>query len=279
MAKQNANGLQSYLKQIKNIPLLTAEQEKELAVRAQAGDKVARDKLVSSNLRLVVMAARHYTQNTSLSFEDLVQEGNFGLFRAAEDFNPEMGFRFSTYAMTWIKQAISRAILNHSRTIRLPIHILELQSKYKKAQNALKMTLGREGTDEEIAEYLDIPLKKVKEIKKVTKDPVSLNANLNDEDEGTVEDLVADPNADNPDSRMDNEILANVINEILPSLGEREQEVIIARFGLNGTKAKTLEQLGAKYGVSKERIRQIEQQALVKLRNPKRAELLKKHFA
>lgn len=279
MAKQVNTGLQSYLKQIKNVPLLTAEEEQKLAILVQNGNDYARNQLVAANLRLVVMAVKHYSQNTTLSFEDLIQEGNMGLIRATKDFNPELGWRFSTYAMYWIKQAISRAILNHSRTIRLPVHILELQSKYKKAYNILRDELNREATTEEIAQYLNIDIKKIKEIENIIKDPVSLNTTLSDdESEGTLEDLVADPNVEKPDDKIDNEYRANAIKQILETLDEKEQDILISRFGLNKTKPMTLEQIGAKYGVTKERIRQIEQKALIKLRNPKRAGLLKLHL-
>ena len=279
MAKQTNTGLQMYLKQIRDIPLLSAEDERKLAEMALAGNESARNKLVSANLRLVIMAVKHYTQNTTLSFEDLVQEGNMGLIRATQDYKPELGWRFSTYAMYWIKQSISRAVLNNSRTIRLPIHILELQSKYKKASGLLRERLGRDATTEEIAEYLEVTVEKIKEIENLVKDPVSLNASLNDEDDGTVEDLVADPNAIKPEEKLDNEYLAKAIASLLPSLDDREQEIIIARFGLNKTKPKTLDQLGEEYGVTKERIRQIEQKALKKLRHPTRAGLLKAHLA
>lgn len=272
-------GLQMYLKQIRDIPLLTKEEEKVLAERTLAGDEVAKNRLVAANLRLVVMAVKHYSQNTSLSFEDLVQEGNMGLIRATKDFDPSKGFRFCTYAMYWIKQSISRAILNQSRTIRLPVHVLELQSKYKKAQSYLRETLGRAATAEEIAKYLNVELKKIQEIEKLAKDPVSLNAPLNDEDDGTVEDLVADTSIKNPDEKIDNDILAETFNTLLPSLDEREQEVIISRYGLNKNKALTLEEIGKKFGVTKERIRQIEQKALKKLRNPRRLEALKEFLA
>ena len=276
---ENINGLQVYLKQIKEIPLLTADEEKELAIRYQrGGDKSAKSKLVSSNLRLVVMAAKHYSARTSISFEDLVQEGNFGLMRAVDTFNPELGWRFSTYAMNWIKQAISRAILNNSRTIRIPIHMLELQSKYNKAQRELANRLQREPSSEEIAKYLNIDIKKVKEVEELIKEPISLSASLNDEDDGTVEDLVADPNADRPDDRIDNELLGKALNTVLDTLDKREKEIVIARFGLGKTKAQTLDQLGEAYGLTKERIRQIEQKALKKLRNPMRANALKSYL-
>ena len=275
---ENVNGLQVYMRQIKEIPLLTADEEKDLAISALKGDKKAKNKLVSSNLRLVVMAAKRYMNHTSLSFEDLIQEGNVGLIAAVEKFDPEKGFRFSTYAMYWIKQAISRAILNNSRSIRIPIHILELKTKYGKAQKELFESLDREPTIGEIAKHMGLDVKKVIEIETLIKDPVSLNTALNDEDDGTLEDLVADPNQDNPDDRMDNEFRAKAINSILDTLSNREKEIIVSRYGLNGKKPKTLDQLGADYKLSKERIRQIEQEALHKMRNPRRLELLKVHY-
>lgn len=279
MAKQTNTGLQMYLKQIREIPLLTIEQERKLAELTIAGDENARNKLVAANLRLVIMAAKHYSQNTSLSFDDLVQEGNMGLIRATKDFDPTLGFRFSTYAMHWIKQSISRAILNNSRTIRLPVHILELQSKYKKAQNILRDTLGREANSEEIANYLQVSVEKINEIETLIKEPISIHTSLNDEDDGTLEDLIADNSLENPDDKLDNEFLRGALNSVLETLDERECEIIIARYGLNKKRAKTLEEIGKEFGVTKERIRQIEQKALIKLRNPRRAEVLKIHLA
>lgn len=275
---EQVNGLQVYMKQIREIPLLTADQEKELAIKYQAGDKRAKDTLVTSNLRLVVMAAKRYSLKTNLPFDDLIQEGNIGLMRAVDTFDPTKGWRFSTYAMFWIKQGISRAVVNNSRAIRIPVHMVELKSKYNKAQKELFETLQRDPTTEEIAKYLNIEVKKIKELETLIKDPVSLNTALNDEDDGTLEDLVADPNQDRPDDRIDNELRAKAINQVLETLGEREKNVIIARFGLNGTRAKTLEEIAAEYKLTKERIRQIEQAALHKLRNPRRLEALKAHF-
>lgn len=272
---EQVNGLQVYLKQIKDIPLLTAEEEKKLATAYQSGDKQAKEKLVSSNLRLVIMAAKHYSTRCSMYFEDLVQEGNIGLLRAVESYNPTLGWRFSTYAMHWIKQAISRAILNSSRTIRIPIHIQELQSKYNKAQREFMNKNNREATTAEVAKILNIDIKKIKEIEELVKEPISLSTSLNDEDDGTVEDLVADPSAENPENRIDNELLGKALSELLESLNKREKEIIIARYGLNGQGAKTLDQLGTEYGLTKERIRQIEQSALHKLRNPRRSENLR----
>lgn len=275
---ENVNGFQVYLRQIKSIPLLTAEEEKELANKYQAGDMRAKEKLVSSNLRLVVMAARHYSSHTSLSFEDLVQEGNIGLMRAVDSFDPSQGWRFSTYAMYWIKQYISRTILNNSRTIRIPVHMLELKSKYSKARQELEIKLKREPSETEIASFLKVDVKKVKEVVNLIKEPVSLSTALNDEDDGTLEDLIADPNEENPDLHIDNVLRAKAINAVLDTLDSREKNVIIARFGLNGVKAKTLEEVGAEYKLTKERIRQIENTALHKLRNPRRLEALRAHL-
>lgn len=275
---ENVNGLQVYMNAIKNVPLLTADQEKALAVSYAAGDKKAKDRLVEANLRLVVMAAKKYNLHTSLPFEDLIQEGNVGLMRAVDTFDVSKGFRFSTYAMYWIKQAISRAMLNNGRTIRVPIHMLELKSKYTKAVQALEKELDREPQAEEIAKYMKLEVEKVKEIETLIKDPVSLSTSLNDEDDGTLEDLIADPNQEKPEDRIDNELRAKAINAILNTLDEREKDIIIARFGLNGTRAKTLDELAAEYKLTKERIRQIEQKALHKLRNPARLEALKPHL-
>ena len=278
MAFEKNTGLQAYLKQIKEIPLLSATEEKELAIRFLRGDKSAKNKLVSANLRLVVMAAKHYIGRSPLTFEDLIQEGNIGLMRAVDTFDPERGWRFSTYAMHWIKQAISRAILNQSKTIRIPVHMVELKTKYNKAQSELFIKLGREATTEEIAKYLNLDVKKVVEVENMVKDPVSLNNALNDEDDGTLEDLVADTSAEDPNETIDNELLSKQLHALLDTLTSRERNIIIARYGLNSQRPKTLEELGQEYNLSKERIRQIEQQALRKFRNPNRANLLKAYL-
>lgn len=275
---EQVNGLQVYMNSIRNVPLLTAEQEKSLALRYAAGDRRAKDQLVEANLRLVVMAAKKYNLHTSLSFEDLIQEGNMGLVRAVDTYDVSKGFRFSTYAMYWIKQSISRAMLNCGRAIRVPVNVLEFKSKYNKAVKALTEELGRDPDAEEIAAFMEEKIEKVREMETLIKDPVSLNTALNDEDDGTLEDLIADPNQDRPDDRMDNEFRAKAINTVLETLSEREKNVVIARFGLNGTRAKTLDELAKEYKLTKERIRQIEQAALHKLRNPMRLEALRVHI-
>ena len=275
---EQVSGLQVYMNSIRNVPLLTAEQEKSLALRYAAGDKRAKDQLVEANLRLVVMTAKKYNLHTSLSLEDLIQEGNMGLMRAVDTYDVSKGFRFSTYAMYWIKQSISRAMLNCGRAIRVPVNVLEFKSKYNKAVKALTEELGRDPDAEEIAAFMGEKVEKVREMETLIKDPVSLNTALNDEDDGTLEDLIADPNQDRPDDRMDNEFRAKAINTVLETLSEREKNVVIARFGLNGTRAKTLDELAKEYKLTKERIRQIEQTALHKLRNPMRLETLKVHM-
>lgn len=275
---ETVNGLQVYINSIKNVPLLNAEEEKELTIRYKSGDQRAKDKLVTSNLRLVVMAAKSYKNHTSLYFEDLVQEGNLGLMRAVETFDASKGWRFSTYAMYWIKQSISRAILNNSRTIRIPIHILELKSKYNRAVKELTIANNQEPTSAEIAIFMNMDEKKIKEIETLVKEPLSLSAALNDEDDGILEDLIADPNEDRPDDRIDNELRAKAINTILDTLEEREKEIIVARFGLNKKKAKTLDELSVEFKITKERVRQIEQKALRKMRNPLRLDALRPHL-
>lgn len=275
---EQVNGLQVYMNSIRNVPLLTKEEERDLAIKFAAGDKKAKEKLVNANLRLVVMAAKQYNLHTALSFEDLIQEGNMGLMRAVDTYDVSKGFRFSTYAMYWIKQSISRAMLNQGRAIRVPVNVLEFKSKYNKAVKALFEQLGRDPSTEEVAKFMNEKVEKVKEMETLIKDPVSLNTSLNDEDDGTLEDLVADPNQDRPDDRIDNELRAKAINAVLETLGEREKNVIIARFGLNGTRAKTLEEIAAEYKLTKERIRQIEQAALHKLRNPRRLDALRAHI-
>lgn len=275
---EQVNGLQVYMNSIRNVPLLTKEKERELALKFAAGDKKAKEKLVNANLRLVVMVAKQYNLHTPLSFEDLIQEGNLGLMRAVDTYDVSKGFRFSTYAMYWIKQAISRAMLNQGRAIRIPVNVLEFKSKYNKAVRALFEDLGREPTTEEVAKFMGEKVENIKKMETLIKDPVSLSTSLNDEDDGTLEDLVADPNQDRPDDRIDNELRAKAIAAVLETLDTREKDIIIARFGLNGTRAKTLDELAAEYKLTKERIRQIEQKALRKLRNPMRLDALRAHY-
>ena len=278
MAFERNSGLQLYLKQIKDIPLLTAEEEKQLALAFKRGDVNAKAKLVAANLRLVVMSAKHYIGRSALTFEDLIQEGNIGLMRAVDTFDPELGWRFSTYAMHWIKQAMSRAVLNQSKIVRIPVHMVELKTKYNKAQNDLYDKFGREATSEEVAQYLNINIKKVKEVEEIIKEPISLNTTLSEDDDNTLEDLIADTSLTDPDEIIDNVLLSKQIDALLETLSPREKSIVIARYGLNSQRPKTLEELGKEYNLSKERIRQIEQQALRKFRNPNRANLLKAYL-
>lgn len=275
---EQVNGIQNYVHQMRNVPLLTKEQEIELTLKYQAGDKKAKDKLVIANLRLVAMAAKSYSTYASMSFEDLLQEGTLGLIRSVETFDTEKGYRFSTYAMYWIKQAISRALANNAKTIRIPVHIIELKAKYRKAQNELKKTLQREPTVEEIAQKMSMDVNKIKEIEITTREPISLSTTIGEEENNTVEDLIPDRTLPNLDEELDNEIRAKTIFKVLSTLNEREQKVLIARYGLGGTRAKTLEEVGAMLNLTKERIRQIEQNALHKMRHPLRANILRAHL-
>ena len=266
-----------YLKDIGKIPLLTPEREAYLAERISMGDKAAKDELTEANLRLVVNIAKRHV-GKGMFFLDLIQEGNLGLMKAVEKFDYSKGFKFSTYATWWIRQAITRAIADQARTIRIPVHMVELKTKYNKAQSELFIELGREATTEEIAKHLNLDIKKVVEVENMVKDPVSLNNALNDEDDGTLEDLVADTSAEDPNEAIDNELLSKQLHALLDTLTSRERNIIISRYGLNSQRPKTLEELGQEYNLSKERIRQIEQQALRKFRNPNRANLLKAYL-
>lgn len=265
----------AYMYQIGRIPLLSFEQEQELGQRIAAGDEEARNKLIESNLRLVVSIAKRYTGRSRMSFLDLVQEGTMGLIRAVDKFDYTMGYKFSTYATYWIRQAISKAVAEQSRTIRVPMHIIEALSKLNTVSRKLFQELEREPTAQELAAHMNIPLDKVKELLTIVKEPTSLDTTLTDDDETTVGDLVADESNEDFDTPLYQEQVANTIQEVLMTLEPREQEVVTMRYGLKGTRAYTLEEIGAHYGLTKERIRQIEDKALRKLRNPIRSERLK----
>ena len=263
-----------YLKDIGKIQMLTAEEEAVVAHAAKEGDQEARKRLVECNLRLVVSIAKKH-MNRGLSFLDLIQEGNIGLMKAADKFDIDKGYKFSTYATWWIRQAITRAIADQARIIRLPVHLTETANRLRKAQRRLTEELGREPYISELAEELDIEEDKVKDLLQATRDATSLDTTVGDEDDTTLEDFVADANAQSPERNAINVLLREEINRILMDLKEREREVIILRYGLNGGEPKTLEEVGEKFHVTRERIRQIEAKALKKLKNPNRIRRLR----
>ena len=265
----------AYMHQIGRIPLLSFEQEQELGQKIAAGDIEARNKLVESNLRLVVSIAKRYTGRSRMSFLDLVQEGTMGLIRAVDKFDYTMGYKFSTYATYWIRQAISKAVAEQSRTIRVPMHIIEALSKLNTVTRKLFQELEREPTAEEIAARMELTVEKVKELMTIVKEPTSLDTTLTDDDETTVGDLVADESVEDFNTSIFQEEVTKTIQEVLLTLDPREQEVITMRYGLKGTKARTLEEIGNHFSLTKERIRQIEEKALRKLRNPIRSEKLR----
>lgn len=272
------DGVKAYLKSIGNHPRLTAEQEKELSVKALTGDHDAINKLVECNLLLVVSIAKKY-YGCGLPLLDLIQEGNLGLIKAAEKYDGSKGFRFSTYATYWIRQAISRALGDQSRTIRIPANMVELLSKVKKATAELTQKLGRTPSDKEIAKHLDIEVDKVQAVMDIAQATTSLDTPVDDEGETSMGDLITDHSAENPMVSMIKEANKQIVASILDTLGSREAEILKMRFGINAEKAMTLEEVGDHYGLSKERIRQIENKAIRKLRNPVRAKMLKEAMA
>lgn len=270
--------LKAYLKSIGNHPRLTAEQEKELSVKALQGDKDAIDTLTTCNLLLVVSIAKKY-YGCGLPLLDLIQEGNLGLMKAAEKYDGTTGNRFSTYATYWIRQAISRALGDQSRTIRIPANMVELLSKTKKATAELTQKLGRAPSDKEIAQHLGVELDKVQTVMDLAQVSASLDTPVDDEGETSIGDLIADHSAENPMAAMIKEANKQIVASILDTLAPREAEILRMRFGINADKAMTLEEVGNHYGLSKERIRQIENKAIRKLRNPARARMLKEAMA
>ena len=272
------DGVKAYLKSIGNHPRLSFDQEKELSVKALAGDRDAVNTLVECNLLLVVSIAKKY-YGCGLPLLDLIQEGNLGLIKAAEKYDGSKGFRFSTYATYWIRQAISRALGDQSRTIRIPANMVELLSKVKKATAELTQRLGRAPSDKEIAAHMGIELDKVQTVMDLAQATTSLDTPVDDEGETCMGDLIADHSAENPMANIIREANSQIIAAVFDTLGTREAEILKMRFGIDAEKAMTLEEVGQHYGLSKERIRQIENKAIRKLRNPIRAKMLKEAMA
>ena len=263
-----------YLKEIGTVPLLTAEEEMELARRKQAGDEKAKKKLIEANLRLVVSIAKRYT-GRGMSFLDLVQEGNLGLIKGVEKFDPEKGFKLSTYATWWIRQSVTRALADQARTIRVPVHMVETINKMSKMQRKLTLELGYEPSVAELAKALDMTEEKVMEIMQIAREPASLETPIGEEDDSNLGDFVADNNVLTPEDNVESVMLRENIEALLGDLKERERQVIVLRFGLEDGHPRTLEEVGREFKVTRERIRQIEAKALRKLRNPVRSKRIR----
>ena len=263
-----------YLKEIGNVPLLSAEEEINLAVRIQGGDDIAKQELAEANLRLVVSIAKRYV-GRGMQFLDLIQEGNMGLMKAVEKFDHTKGFKFSTYATWWIRQAITRAIADQARTIRIPVHMVETINKLVRVQRQLLQDLGREPTPEEIGAEMDLPTEKVREILKIAQEPVSLETPIGEEDDSHLGDFIEDEGARSPEVFTSSALLREQLEDVLDTLTDREENVLRLRFGLDDGNIRTLEQVGKVFGVTRERIRQIEAKALRKLRHPSRSKQLK----
>lgn len=263
-----------YLKDIGKVPLLSAEEERNYAKRAMEGDEYAKSVLCESNLRLVVSVAKRYVGKTSMSFLDLIQEGNLGLIRAVDKFDYTKGFKFSTYATWWIRQAITRAMADLSRTIRIPVHMVETINKYVKVSRMLMQKLGREPSIEEIAAEMGLSVAKVMEIQRIAQDPISLETPMGEEDDGKMADVIVDETAKSPADSAGQSLLREQLLAVIDTLTPREQEVIRQRYGLMDGRQKTLEEVGKEFSVTRERIRQIEAKALRKLKNPNRSKRL-----
>ncbi len=263
-----------YLKEIGKIPLLTAEEEVDLAKRMEAGDNYAKKRLAETNLRLVVSIAKRYV-GRGMQFLDLIQEGNLGLMKAVEKFDYKRGFKFSTYATWWIRQAITRAIADQARTIRIPVHMVETINKLVRIERQLIQELGRDPTNEEIAKEMGIEVEKVREVRKIAQEPVSLETPIGEEEDSHLGDFIEDETAIAPDEAANFTMLREQLNEILGTLNDRERKVLELRFGLTDGTPRTLEEVGKEFNVTRERIRQIEAKALRKLKHPSRSQKLK----
>ncbi|WP_251546794.1 RNA polymerase sigma factor RpoD [Limosilactobacillus caecicola] len=263
-----------YLKEIGRVNLLTADQEVELALRIEQGDETAKQELAEANLRLVVSIAKRYV-GRGMQFLDLIQEGNMGLMKAVEKFDYRKGFKFSTYATWWIRQAITRAIADQARTIRIPVHMVETINKLIRIQRQLLQDLGREPLPEEIGAEMDMPTKKVRDILKIAQEPVSLETPIGEEDDSHLGDFIEDHDATSPADHAAYEMMKKQLENVLDTLTDREENVLRLRFGLDDGRTRTLEEVGKVFGVTRERIRQIEAKALRKLRHPSRSKQLK----
>ena len=263
-----------YLKEIGRVPLLTPEEEIELATRMDAGDPHARKRLSEANLRLVVSIAKRYV-GRGMQFLDLIQEGNLGLIKAVEKFDHTKGFKFSTYATWWIRQAITRAIADQARTIRIPVHMVETINKVKKVSSQLLHKNGHEPTAEEVSLELDMPVDKVREIMRISQEPVSLETPIGEEEDSHLGDFIPDDDAPAPAEAASHTLLREQLGEVLSTLTDREEKVLRLRFGLEDGRSRTLEEVGKEFNVTRERIRQIEAKALRKLRHPSRSKKLK----
>ena len=266
-----------YLKEIGKVPLLSPDEEIELAKKIELGDEEAKKKLAESNLRLVVSIAKRYA-GRGMQLLDLIQEGNLGLIKAVEKFDYRKGYKFSTYATWWIRQAITRAIADQARTIRIPVHMVETINRLVRTQRQLGQKLGREATPEELAKELDMPVERVREIMKISQDPVSLETPIGEEEDSHLGDFIQDNNVEVPADAATYTLLHEQLMDVLSTLTEREQKVLRLRFGLDDGRPRTLEEVGRQFNVTRERIRQIEAKALRKLRHPSRSKILKDYL-
>ena len=271
------DAVRMYLKEIGKVPLLTGAEERELAIRMEQGDEEAKKKLCESNLRLVVSIAKRYL-NRGLSFLDLIQEGNLGLIKAVDKFDYTKGYKFSTYATWWIRQAITRSIADQARTIRIPVHMVETINKLIRISRQLLQELGREPTSEEIAKEMGITVEKVREIKKISQDPVSLETPIGEEEDSHLGDFIPDDDVPAPVEAAAYSMLKEQLMEVLDTLSDREKKVLMLRFGLEDGRPRTLEEVGKEFNVTRERIRQIEAKALRKLRHPSRSKKLRDYL-